>query len=299
MYSPCSASMICSSRPVPSVATTSACVSPRVKSAEPCVRGSTPARIGDRTHGARVAAVDARLAVEDLAAHDLRLEVEEDVLDQVRIRRRVSRRFAGANVSSTRLQISSSGAVRACFCLMPNAARRSLSASCAIRATSASSFAGGLPVPRRLAGFVGKLVDRVDRRLHLLVAEDDGAEHHLLGQLLRLGLDHQHGLLGARDDEVELRFLELGRGRVQHVLAVQVSDASGPDRAVERHARERERRRNADHRRNVGIDLGVRPTSPSRRPGPRCRSRRGRAAGSAGRSAARSASPSRTACLRA
>ena len=37
--------MICSSRPVPSVATTSAWVSPRVNSAEPCVRGSTPTRI--------------------------------------------------------------------------------------------------------------------------------------------------------------------------------------------------------------------------------------------------------------
>ena len=34
--------MICASRPVPSVVVTSACVSPRVKSAEPCVRGSTP-----------------------------------------------------------------------------------------------------------------------------------------------------------------------------------------------------------------------------------------------------------------
>ena len=33
--------MNCSSSPVPSVATTSACVSPRVNSAEPCVRGST------------------------------------------------------------------------------------------------------------------------------------------------------------------------------------------------------------------------------------------------------------------
>ncbi len=37
--------MICSSRAVPSVLTTSACVSPRVNSAEPCVRGSTPVRI--------------------------------------------------------------------------------------------------------------------------------------------------------------------------------------------------------------------------------------------------------------
>ena len=36
--------MICASRVVPSVTTTSACVSPRVNSAEPCVRGSTPTR---------------------------------------------------------------------------------------------------------------------------------------------------------------------------------------------------------------------------------------------------------------
>ncbi len=34
--------MICASRPVPSVVTTSAWVSPRVNSAEPWVRGSTP-----------------------------------------------------------------------------------------------------------------------------------------------------------------------------------------------------------------------------------------------------------------
>jgi hypothetical protein len=44
-YSPSSASMICASRPVPSVVTTSAWVSPRVNSAEPWVRGSTPVRM--------------------------------------------------------------------------------------------------------------------------------------------------------------------------------------------------------------------------------------------------------------
>ncbi len=43
--SPASASMRCASRSVPSVATTSACVSPRVNSALPWVRGSTPERI--------------------------------------------------------------------------------------------------------------------------------------------------------------------------------------------------------------------------------------------------------------
>src|SRR2546421_8460094 len=42
---------------------------------------------GHWTHGARVAAVDARLAVEDLAAHDLRLEVEEQLLDDIGVER--------------------------------------------------------------------------------------------------------------------------------------------------------------------------------------------------------------------
>jgi hypothetical protein len=36
------ASMSCASRFVPSVTVTSACVSPRVKMDEPCVRGSQP-----------------------------------------------------------------------------------------------------------------------------------------------------------------------------------------------------------------------------------------------------------------
>ena len=148
-------------------------------------------------------------------------------------------------------------ALRACFCLMRNASRRSFSASSATRATSASSFARRLPVPSRLAGFVGELVDRADRRLHLLVAEHDRAEHDLLGQLLRLGLHHQHRVLGAGHDEVELRLLELRRGRVEDVLAVDVADARGADRAVERNAGERERGGDADHRRDVGIDLGV------------------------------------------
>ena len=69
--------MICASRPVPSVVTTSACVSPRVNSAEPCVRGSTPVRIDDRAHGLHVAAVDARLAGEDAPTHDAVFEVGE------------------------------------------------------------------------------------------------------------------------------------------------------------------------------------------------------------------------------
>ena len=39
--------MICASRSVPKVATANACVSPRVKIAEPCVRGNTPVQISN------------------------------------------------------------------------------------------------------------------------------------------------------------------------------------------------------------------------------------------------------------
>jgi hypothetical protein len=74
---PVSESMYCSSSPVPSVATTSACVSPRVNSAEPWVRGSTPTSetIGRTVERSRPSMRE--LGVEDVPADDLGLEVLE------------------------------------------------------------------------------------------------------------------------------------------------------------------------------------------------------------------------------
>src|ERR687894_683753 len=94
-YSPASASMICSSCPVPSVATQKACVSPRVNRALPWARGSTPT-----------------------------------------------------------------------------------------------------------SGAIGQLDDTLYDRLEALVAEGDGAEHHVFRELMRLGFHHQHAFLRARDHEV-------------------------------------------------------------------------------------------------
>jgi hypothetical protein len=68
------------------------------------------------------------------------------------------------------------------------------------------------------------------------MAEDHGAEHDVFGELLGLGFDHQHGGFGAGDDQVELCALQLGLGRAQHVLAVDVADAGGADRAAEGNA---------------------------------------------------------------
>ena len=44
---------------------------------------------------------------------------------------------------------------------------------------------------------------QLDHRLEVAVAEHDRAEHHLFGELLGFGFDHQHGVAGAGDDEIE------------------------------------------------------------------------------------------------
>ena len=89
------------------------------------------------------------------------------------------------------------------------------------------------------------------------MAEGDGAEHDVLGQLLRLGLHHQHALGGAGHHQVELRALHLVGGRVEDVLAVLIADAGGGDRAEERDAGQRQRGRAADHGDDVGVVLQV------------------------------------------
>ncbi len=89
------------------------------------------------------------------------------------------------------------------------------------------------------------------------MAEHHGAEHHVLGQLLGLGFDHQHAFLRAGDDEVEIRLRHLLDLRVELVLAVDIADARGSDRPHERDAGNGERRRRADQGDDVGVVLHV------------------------------------------
>jgi hypothetical protein len=207
----------------------------------------------DRAHGAGVAAVDARLAVQDLRTHDLGFHVEQDIADFGRIGLDALRGQACHDFGRQRLE----------FLL----ARRLLAGLVGV----ADFRVGQLrhlgdqrfvlrcrrPLPSRLAAFFDHRVDGVDDGLHLGVAEHDRAQHDFFGQLLRFRLDHQHGVLGAGDDQVHLRGLELGGGRVQDVLAVGVADARGADRAAERDAGHAQGGRGADHRRDVRIDFRV------------------------------------------
>ena len=158
---------------------------------------------GDRAHGARVAAVDARLAGEDLVAHDLGFELEQHVADGARD---VGRGIGAACTRAVDLLVDFLQALLARLLLAH-----------LVRGAQVGFRGGGdlgdhrlvlrrrLPVPQRLAAFFDERMDEVDHGLLLLVAEHDRAEHHFLGQLVRFRLDHQHRGFGAGDDEVQLR----------------------------------------------------------------------------------------------
>ena len=125
------------------------------------------------------------------------------------------------------------------------------------RARQLRIFRRGLPVPARLAGLGDELADGAYGDLHLLVAEDHRAQHHVLRQALRLRLHHEDAVLRGGDDEVQLRLGELLGGGIEEVLAVLPADAGGADRAAERDTGEGERRGSAEERGNVRIDLRI------------------------------------------
>ncbi len=206
----------------------------------------------DGAHGLRVAAVDAGPGVEDRVADDGGLEV-------------LQQRLCRFGVESLRGQRLERRALRARDLLLPGLLLALLigfgerGAGERIDALPELSMLGGRlgERPRLLRRVLGQLDDGLDHRLHVLVAEGHGAEHGVLGQLLRLALDHEHALGRAGDDEVELGAFHLGRGRVEHILAVHVADAGRGHGAEERDAGQRQRRRAADHGDHVGVVLQV------------------------------------------
>ena len=131
--------MICSSRPVPRVTVTNACVSPRVKSAEPCVRGSTPTRT--------VIGRTVRVSRPSMRGSPSRIWLR--TIDDSRLNATSLTRLATGppslptpTASKVRFQMPSIASERAFFCLMRKASRKSASASSFTRAISASSLAG-------------------------------------------------------------------------------------------------------------------------------------------------------------
>jgi hypothetical protein len=79
--------MRCASRSVPRVVTTSAWVSPRVNKAEPWVRGKHAVADFDGAHGARVAAVNTRLAGQNLATHNSGFDFKQQAFNGLTVKR--------------------------------------------------------------------------------------------------------------------------------------------------------------------------------------------------------------------
>ena len=222
-YSPSSASMICSSCPVPSVATHNAWVSPRVNSAEPCARGSTPtsATIGRTVLVSRpsMRSPVSRMALRTMSASS----VLEGALGLLGVEALGGQGLGGGLLGRAHLLVAD---------LLDL-----LLVGLGDRAAGQRVDAGGQrrlglarlgQRPGLLRGAFGQFDDRLDHRLEMRVAEGDGAEHDVFRQLLRLRLDHQHALGRCRRPRGRACCPgHLLGGRVQHVLAVDVADAGG------------------------------------------------------------------------
>ena len=211
----------------------------------------------DRTHGARVAAVDAGLARQDLAAHDTGFDLEQQAfhLDFVEFHA-----LGG--------QVGLDGGIRLAARLGTGLLAADLVGGAQLVFGQCRDLAdegfilglrgpGAILFPQRLAGFADQVVDGVDGNIALLVAEHHGAQHDFLGQLLRLGFDHQHGGFGARHHQIKLAVLALGLAGVEYEFAIDVAHAGRADRAVERNARDAQRRAHGDHGGDVGIHFRV------------------------------------------
>ena len=97
---------------------------------------------------------------------------------------------------------------------------------------------------RQLALRAAELLDRV-------VRDVERVEHLGLGDLAGARLDHQDGLVGARDHEVEVGRELLLLGRVDDEVALDLADPHGADRRRERDVRDHQRRRRGVHRQDV------------------------------------------------
>ena len=114
-----------------------------------------------------------------------------------------------------------------------------------------------LDFTRLFRGFLGEFDDRLDHRLEVPVAEHHGAEHDVFVELLGFRFNHQHGVGGAGDDQIELGLYHLVERGIEHIFVVDEADARGTDRALEGRAGYRQRGGGCHQRQDVGIVLHV------------------------------------------
>ena len=207
----------------------------------------------DRTHRLQIATVDARLRLQDVATHDVHLERLEGIRREGPSRSHLRR---SRNAFDHGLLRRADKILTLALFLRRKRFLQRLFGEL-LHVGRILGLVGDLDVPRFLRGLLGELDDRLNDRLHVLVAEHHGFEHLRFRKLLGFRFDHHHRIVGAGDDEIEDAVLHLVDHRVQHELAVDDADARRADRSKERQAREGQRRGSRDQAKNVGIVLEV------------------------------------------
>ena len=247
--------MNCSSSPVPSVATTSAWVSPRVNSAEPWVRGSTPTSRDDLAHGLEVAAVDALAGVENVPAHDLGFELLEHAGDR----------------AACRISVSAPSGKKCAITFSLTAATASW------RSCLSHDRIGGAQV------LLGEAEDFLLERLVVGDGESRGSLAAFSASLMIASITgwkwrwpnitapsmiSSDSSLASDSTIITASWVpattrsswlsgHLVERRIEHVFVVDEADAGAADRAHERRAGQRQRGGGRDHRHDVGIVLQV------------------------------------------
>ncbi len=108
-----------------------------------------------------------------------------------------------------------------------------------------------------LAGELHQLADAGGDLLAALVAEFDGAQDVLFGDLLCARFHHHDAALGSGDHDVQLGFAAFRIRRIGHILAVFETHPHTAQDMRERNIGHGQRRAGADNRQGIGILLGV------------------------------------------
>ncbi len=135
----------------------------------------------DSTHGARVAAIDAWLASQNLAAHNFGFDVKQHAIDLDAVKLNASFFQIGLDHG---VGFAASVGARLLVANLVSGAQFFFGQ----RADFGNQWlvlGRSLPVPQRLTSITHQLVDSVDSQLALLMAKHHRAQHDFFGQLLR------------------------------------------------------------------------------------------------------------------
>ena len=200
----------------------------------------------DRADLRKAAAVRTHALLEDLLAHDLLVQVVQRVIDLGHAA------LKALGVLLVRLLGDDLLAVAALMAVK----RLEDPLAAAIEVLADSRLDVGARLEDRvilllLADLRHDLLLEGDELLDRLMAGEDRAEHVRLADLLGAGLDHQHGLVGARHGQVQLRHLALRKVRVDDNLAINQAHGDARNRAAPRDVAHGDGRRGADHRGDI------------------------------------------------